>query len=79
MDQEPGKYGGSGQVRESRKLYNKLKKPPFLADFCKKIIEDPPCPHIAYVIQYHHQLTKFTVNYCKFSIKNIRHLLGEKI
>ena len=43
MDQEPGKYGGSGEVRKSRKLYNKLKKPPFLADFCKKIIEDPPC------------------------------------
>ena len=38
MDQKPGGYGGSGKVRESRKLYNKLKKPPERAAFCKKII-----------------------------------------
>ena len=63
-------------MRESRKLYNKLKKPPFLADFCKKIIEDPPCSHIAYVIQYHHQLTKFTVNYCEFPTKKYKTFAG---
>ena len=25
--------------------------------------------YIAYMVQYHYQLTKFTVNHCKFSTK----------
>lgn len=35
-----------------------------------------PCLYIAYVIQYHHQLTKLTVNYCKFSIKKYKTFAG---
>ena len=35
-----------------------------------------PCLYIAYVIQYHHQLMRFTVSYCEFSIKKYKTFAG---
>ena len=35
-----------------------------------------PCPHIAYVIQYHHQLRRFTVSDCEFPTKKYKTFAG---